>query len=388
MALFDDLSQQARSAPESSIVAIVNHARLRDDVIPLWVGEGDRPTPAFICDPAIQSLRDGETFYTWQRGIPPLREALAVYHTRHFGGSHDPENFYVTGSGMQAIKLVIEAICSVGDEVVYLSPAWPNIGAALSIFGARGVPIVFDHSDRGWTLDMDRLASAIRPSTRALFVNTPSNPTGWTASEDELRLILELARKHDVWIIADEIYARFYYSGHRAPSFLDIMEPDDRILFVNTFSKNWSMTGWRAGWIRASAELGQVFENLIQYSTSGVAQFIQRGAVAAVNDGDPYIEEQKEQARKTRDILYEALTATNRVRLSKPDGAFYAFFSIDGLADSGSAVYRIVDEASVGLSPGSGFGKGGEAFFRACFLRRRSDIEQAAERLNRFISSI
>ena len=388
MALFNELGPQAQSLPESKIVAVVNHARERDDVIKLWVGEGDLPTPDFICDAAVQSLRNGETFYTWQRGIPPLREALAGYHERHFGGRHDPETFFVTGSGMQAIKLVIEAVCTAGDEVVYLSPSWPNITAALNIFGVQPVPVVLDFQPSGWTLDMDRLATAISPTTRALFINTPSNPTGWTATEQDLKAILDLAREKGLWIIADEIYSRFYFGGHRAPSFLDIMEEDDRILFVNTFSKNWAMTGWRAGWIKAPSEIGQTFENLIQYSTSGVAEFVQRGAVVALNDGDAWIEEQKEKARRARDILLEALTATNRVRFPAPDGAFYAFFAIDGLEDSEAAVYRLVDEAGVGLSPGAGFGPGGEAFLRACFLRRLDHVEMAAQRLAKFVSSL
>ena len=386
MRFLDELSPQARNAPESAIVAVVNHARLREAVIPLWVGEGDRPTPSFIYDATVKSLRDGETFYTWQRGIPELRQALADYYGRHFGGVHDPETFFVTGSGMQAIKLTVEAICKPGDEMVYLSPAWPNIVAALEISGSRAVPVTLDHTERGWTLDLDRLSDAIGPSTRALFINTPSNPTGWTASREELEAILTLARQAGIWIIADEIYARYFYAGHRSQSFLDVAGDDDRIIFVNSFSKNWSMTGWRVGWIKAPAELGQVFENLIQYSTSGVAQFMQRGAVEALDKGDDYVEEQKARAAHARDVLCDALMATNRVRLLKPDGAFYAFFSIDGMERSHEAAYRIVDEADVGLAPGSGFGPGGEGFLRACFLRRIDHIEAAADRLARFIS--
>lgn len=385
MGFLDSLSPRARDVPESEIVAVVNHARLREDVIPLWVGEGDRPTPPFICDAAIRSLQAGETFYTWQRGIPPLRQALADYYDRHFGGNADPETFFVTGSGMLAIRLSIEAVSAPGDEIVYLSPAWPNIVAGLQISNARAVGVTLDFADGGWQLDMDRLAAAIGPRTRALFINTPSNPTGWVASSAELAQILELARKAGIWIIADEIYARYFYAGHRSASFLDLAQEDDRIIYVNTFSKNWSMTGWRVGWIKAPAELGQVFENLIQFSTSGVAQFMQQGALAALNEGDAYVEELKEQARRNRDILCDALMATNRVRLSKPEGAFYAFFAIDGMDDSRATAYRIVDETGIGLAPGSGFAEGGEAFLRACFLRKQEHVEMAANRLVRFI---
>ncbi len=388
MTLLDDLSPRARSVPESGIIALINHGRLKQGLIPLWVGEGDLPTPDFISQATVQSLHRGETFYTWQRGIPDLRQALADYYTRHFGGRHEPDSMFVTGSGMQAIRLAIEAICSPGDEVAFLSPAWPNISAALEISGSHPVPVTLDFGQQGWMLDMDRLAMAIGPKTRALFINTPSNPTGWAASLDELRAILDLARNANIWIIADEIYARYYYEGHRAPSFLDVMEDGDRIMFVNSFSKNWSMTGWRVGWIKAPAELGQVIENLIQYSTSGVPQFMQQGAVAALQQGDFHVEEQKERARAARDVLCDALNATGRVRLAKPDGAFYAFFSIDGLEDSHATALRIVDEANVGLAPGSGFCTGGDAFLRACFLRRIDHVEEAADRLVRFISEL
>jgi len=388
MSLIDEISPLARDAPESGIVAVVNHARLRDDLIPLWVGEGDLPTPDFISNAAIRSLQAGNTFYTWQRGIPPLRAALADYHSRHFGGLHVPENFYVTGSGMQAIKLSIEAICPPGGDVVYTTPAWPNISAALGIAGAGAVPVRLDYGAAGWSLDVRRLAEAITPATRALFINTPSNPTGWVASETDIRAILELARRHGLWIIADEIYSRFYYHGARAPSFLDVMEDDDRIVFVNTFSKNWSMTGWRMGWLRAPTALGQVFENLIQYSTSGVPQFLQDGAVAALNEGDAYVEEQKRRAVAARDILAQALLATDRVRLVPPAGSFYLFFSIEGLEDTQAAALRLVDETGVGLAPGTAFGLGGEAFFRACFLRRADQVEDAARRLTRYLTEL
>ncbi|MBZ7920351.1 pyridoxal phosphate-dependent aminotransferase [Ensifer adhaerens] len=385
MTILSTISPRALAAPESGIVEVVNYARGRDGLIPLWVGEGDLPTPAFISDAAREALVAGETFYTWQRGIPPLREALARYYQRRFQKSLSPENFYVVGSGMQAIKLSIEAIASPGDEMVLLTPAWPNFAAAADLSGVRPVSVELRFEHGKWQLDLDRLEAAIGPKTRALFINTPSNPTGWTATREELAAILALARKHGLWIIADEIYALYYYAGTRAPSFLDVMEEGDRILFVNSFSKNWSMTGWRVGWIVAPPEMGQVLENLVQYSTSGVAQFMQRGAVVALDEGDAFLDANVAKATKNRDVFCDALIATNRVETLKPDGALYAFLKIDGVTDSRAAAIDIVDKTGVGLAPGTAFGDGGSLFMRACFLRDPAQVKEAADRLQRYI---
>ncbi len=388
MTILSSLSPRSLAAPESGIVELVNYARGRDGLIPLWVGEGDLPTPDFISKAAQASLAAGETFYTWQRGVPPLREALSRYYQRHFHKTLSPDNFYVTGSGMQAIKLAIEAVTSPGDDMVFLSPAWPNFAASAELSGVKAIAVPLEFADGKWQLDIGKLESAITPKTRALFVNTPSNPTGWTATHDDLRAILALARKHGLWIMADEIYALYYYDGPRAPSFLDIMEKDERILFVNSFSKNWSMTGWRAGWIVAPPAIGQVLENLIQYSTSGVAQFIQAGATVALDQGDRFVAENVAKATLSRDLFCDALIATNRVETLKPDGAIYAFLKIDGVTDARRATLDIVDRTGVGLAPGTAFGAGGSLFMRACFLRDPSQIRTAAERLSAYIAGL
>ncbi len=385
MSIVSSLSPRALLAPESGIVEVVNYARGRDGLLPLWVGEGDLSTPDFINKAAIEALSGGETFYTYQRGIPELRQALSDYYARHFDVSLPVEHFYVTGSGMQAIQIAVQALTSPGDELVYLTPAWPNIAAALEIAGARSVGVQLTFEGGKWAVNLDRIAAAITPKTRGLFINTPSNPTGWTATKHDLAAILALARKHDLWIMADEIYARYYFAGGRAPSFLDVMEPDDKVMFVNSFSKNWSMTGWRVGWIVAPPQTGQVIENLIQYSTSGVAQFMQRGAVAALNQGDSFVQSNIDKARRSRDILCDALIATNRVETLKPDGALYAFLKIDGVTDSRKAAIDIVDKTGVGLAPGAAFGAGGELFLRACFLRDPAQIQMAADRLCDYI---
>lgn len=385
---FQNLSRRALQAPESGIVAVVNHGRLKPGLIPLWAGEGDETTPDFIARPASEALLNGETFYTWQRGIPELRQALADYHSRLFGKQLPLDAFCVTGSGMQAIKIAIEAVVDPGEEVIQLTPAWPNFAAALGMSGGIPVAAPLDYADGRWSLDPGRLAAAITPKTRAIFFNSPSNPTGWTATREDLDAVLELARKHGLWIIADEIYTQFYYAGGRAPSFLDIMQNDDRIIFVNTFSKNWSMTGWRVGWIVAPSSIIQVLENSVQYQTSGVPQFMQKGALAALEHGDGYVGEQIAKATAARDLFCDALTGTNRVVTQKPDGAFYAFFRIDGITDTRAAAIDLVDRASVGLAPGTAFDKGGAEFLRACFLRRLDHVEEAAGRLADYISSL
>ena len=388
MTLIESLSARATEAPESGIVEIINYARGRDKLLPLWAGEGDLPTPDFINQAAKQALDNGETFYTHQRGIPELRQAIADYYGRHFGASLTPEHIYVTGSGMHAIKLMVEALTEVGDEAIYFTPAWPNIAAALGVSGAHKVGVPLSFTDGKWALDLERVEATITDKTRMIFVNTPANPTGWTASLADIRALLEIARKHGIWILADEIYALYHFAGGRAASFLDVMEDGDRVVFVNSFSKNWSMTGWRVGWLVAPPEIGDTIENLVQYTTSGVAQFMQQGALAAVRDGDDFIAENIARASEGRDILCDRLLATNRVQTLKPDGALYAFLKVDGVTDSRRAALDIVDKTGVGLAPGSAFGPGGNPFLRACFLRNGDQLREAADRLADYINKI
>ena len=376
------LRREARDAPESGIVEVFNYGRGRAGLIPLWAGEGDLPTPPLIYEACAKSLAAGETFYTHQRGIPVLRTALARYHERQFGRAFAPERFSVTGGGMQAIQISLAAIAGAGDEVVVPTPAWPNFAAAIGIGGARTVCVPLDFDGTRWRLDIDRIAAAMSARTRAIIVNSPANPTGWMAREEELSALLALARKHNAWIVADEVYSRYVFTGaERAPSFYDIMEADDLVILVNTFSKNWAMTGWRVGWISAPESLGGLMENLIQYSTSGVAAFMQRGAVAALEEGEDFVRDQIARARRGREIVCSALAGSNRVRFAWPDGAFYLFFAIDGVEDTRQAALRLVDEAGIGVAPGTAFGPGGEPFMRICFERKAEDLSEAMRRL-------
>jgi len=375
------LRPEARDAPESGIVEVFNYGRGRPGLIPLWAGEGDLPTPSFICEAAVKSLAAGETFYTYQRGLPELREALARYHARTYGRSFDPDRFFITGSGMMAIETAVRMTAGSGDEVIVPTPTWPNIIASVGVAGAAVKPVAMRLGNDGWRLDLDELFDAVGAHTRAIFLNSPCNPTGWTATADELRALLAFARHRGLWIIADEVYHRFHYDGSRSPSFYDVADGEDSVIYVNTFSKNWAMTGWRIGWISAPPRLGQVVENLIQYSTSGVAAFMQRAATVALEEGDEFIATQVERARESRAIVCSGLAATGRVRFAEPPGAFYLFFAVDGEPDTQRLGLRLVDEANLGIAPGDAFGDAGRGYLRLCFLRSPEQVTEATRRL-------
>lgn len=382
-ALIDAIRPEIKALPESGIVEVVNYARLKKDLVQLWVGEGDKPTPAFINKAAMDALNRGETFYTYQRGIPPLRQALADYLGRSYAAKIDPERIFVTVGGMSAIKETMQMLLNPGDEIVVPSPCWPNVAAAAEIMGGIVKPVMLTFGNRGWTLDIEKVMAACGPKTKIIFVNSPGNPTGYMMSRADQQALLQFARKRGLWIVADEVYGRLVYDRKAAPSFLEIADPDERVIVVNTFSKNWAMTGWRMGWVVASKQLGQVYENLVQYNTSGVASFLQHGAVAALNEGDAFLAEQVARCAKGRDMVTETFSRLPRVRYAPPEGAFYAFFSVEGEDDARALAFKLVDRANVGLAPGTAFGPGAPNFMRLCFACSLDRLGEGLVRLEK-----
>lgn len=378
------ITPQTRDEPDSGIVKAAMYGFTVPGVIPLWSGEGNVPTPELFAGPASQALLNGETFYTWQRGIPELRDALKRYHERSFGRPFSVENFFVTSGGMAAIQAAVQMVAGENDEVIIPTPAWPNYGGALRISGAVPVEVPMDFLNGSWKLDLDRLFGAITPKTRAISLNSPSNPVGWTATRDELIAVRDECRKRGIWILGDEVYSRFFYGDRgeaRAPSFLDICDDEEQVLLSNTFSKNWAMTGWRVGWLQAPKALGPAIERIIQVNSSGTPAFLQRGCVAALEHGDEFLNAQVAKARANRDLVVKRLSDIPGVRFEIPRGAFYLFFRIEGMSDSMATVLRIIDEAKVGFAPGATFGKGGEGWIRMCYLR---DPVKLAEAMDRF----
>jgi aspartate/methionine/tyrosine aminotransferase len=290
---------------------------------------------------------------------------------------------------MHAVQIAVRLLAGAGDDVLVLTPAWPNFDGALKVSGARVVEVPLqakiDVTGEGaWSLDLDQLAAALNPASKVLVVNSPSNPTGWVATRDDLLALLAFARRHDLWIIADEIYGRITFSGVRAPSFHDVMDAEDRVLFIQSFSKNWAMTGLRIGWLEAPPSFGEIIENLIQYSTSGVAVPVQRAALAALEDGEAFFQSQLKRLGESRAILCDGFRRIGRVRFAEPQGAFYLFCEIEGVTETRELAFRWVDEAGVGVAPGTAFGAGGRDYVRLCFARDPARMSEAVQRLARW----
>ncbi len=374
------------SIPSSPIGDVAALGRGNPDVIPLWFGEGDLTTPQFINDAATAALKAGQTFYTWQRGIPELRTALAKYTSDLYGIDCNLDRITVTGSGMQAIILACQTIVDAGDNMVLVSPVWPNIVSSVEAMGgeARQVSLT-PQPNGGWQLDLDKLFAQVDERTRAIFVNSPSNPTGWMMESDQQAALLNFCRRKNIWLIADEVYARLVYDRNAAPSFLQHAGRKDPLIVIQSFSKPWAMTGWRLGWMTSPHEFGEVIAKVIQYNISGSPAFLQYGALAAIEHGEEFLKTMVDRCRAGRDIVIQRLNANPKVRVARPDAAFYAFFAVDGMTDSLAFASRLVTEAKVGVAPGIAFGPAGEGYLRLCFASAPERLSRSMDRIESLI---
>ncbi|MEC8026755.1 MAG: pyridoxal phosphate-dependent aminotransferase [Pseudomonadota bacterium] len=376
---------QINDLEETGIMKIFLHGVGRKDVIPFWAGEGDVATPDFICDAVNRSLAAGETMYSHSRGIPEMREALAAYMTRTFGVPVGEERISLTTSGMVAIVVAVQMAAGPGDEVVVLGPVWPNIYSVVEVAGASVRHAGLTQDADGWRLDLDHLFAQVTARTTAIFVNSPGNPTGWVVTPEQQRRLLAFARERGIWLIVDEVYHNLVFDRDVAPSFLQVADPEDRLLVVNSFSKSWLMTGWRLGWLTHPASLADVSTKLIQVITSCCPVFLQRGAIAALEQGDPVIADLRARCRQGRAIVMDRLASWPRVRAHAPAGAVYAFFEVDGVTDSLATCREILDRCQVGLAPGIAFGPQGEGYLRLCFASRPETLRAGLDRLEGYL---
>jgi aspartate aminotransferase len=367
--------------PASRIVEVGKLAWATPDVDFLCFGESDQPSPDSAHKAAIAALNEGLTTYQDVRGIPALRAGLAEYLTGLHARPVAEERIQVTASGMAAVSVAIAATLRAGQRVVLHTPAWPNVENAALLRGAVVEEIGLDEqAGGGFTLDLARL-DAMLAGARAFILNSPNNPTGWTATRAELTDILAICRRHGVWLISDEVYSRLIYDGaEAAPSLLDIAEPDDRVIVCNSFSKAWVMTGWRLGWMVVPAGTREGVSDIVEVTHSTVAPFIQRAGIAAIGDTD-CVAAFRAHCARGRAVVGEALAGLNGVRYAPPPGAFYAFIGIEGLTDSFTFAKRLVVDHKVAVAPGAAFGAAGEGHLRICFAQSEQRLERAVRRL-------
>ncbi len=307
-------------------------------------------------------------------------EALADYLTGQHALAVEEARVQVTGSGMAAVHVAMAAVLRPGDRLVHLTHAWPNSMNAGRMRGAEVEEFPLTPTlEGGFTLDLDRLAARL-VGARAVWVNSPSNPTGWTATAADMAAVLQICRTTGTWLIADEVYNRLVYDGERAASILDICTPEDRVLVVGSFSKAWAMTGFRIGWLIVPANTRDSFTELVEITHSGVAAFVQAAALAALAD-EAFVAQFRAYCTTGRAMTAAALGGLPRVRWSAPPGAFYAFFGVDGLTDSLGFALRLVHEHGVALAPGCTFGAGGEGHLRLCFAQSPAVLGRALSRL-------
>ncbi|WP_418125399.1 pyridoxal phosphate-dependent aminotransferase [Variovorax sp. 160MFSha2.1] len=373
----------------SKIREVANAGMGRDDVLAFWFGESDEVTPEVVRQAAIESLQRGETFYAHNLGLPELREAIARY-TSALHPAVEASRIAVTSGGVSALMLAVQALVDAGDEVVAVTPVWPNLTAQPAIMGAhvRTLPLVPVNGQ--WTLDLPALRAAVTSKTRLLIVNAPNNPTGWTMSRDEQQAVLDHCRQTGTWILADEVYERLYFEptpNACAPSFLDISKPDDRLVVTHSFSKSFLMTGWRLGWLVLPPSMVDGIGKLIEFNTSCASVFTQRAAIAAIEHTAEITPRVVAHLKQCRDTLVPLLAALPGVQVAPAKGGMYAFFRLEGFGDSLEVAKRLVAEAGLGLAPGNAFAPEAQGWLRWCFASKDPQrLVKGVERLRDWLA--
>ncbi len=372
----------------SGLARIFDLGRGVEGLIPLWVGESDLVTPQFIRDAAITALQDGKTFYLNARGLPALRQAIADFHQRTTGADVDLSRVTVPGAAMLAVNSALQCVVNTGDNVVIVAPMWPNIFNAVKTLGAqpRLVRLEEDWAAGKWRFDLEKLFAACDARTKALFLASPGNPTGWRLTRDEQRAILDFSRARGIAIIADEVYGTIIYDDTlHAPSFLQVADPEDALFVIGGFSKPFAMTGWRMGWLLHPKSLEAAFEVTAQSNNTGAPSFLQHGALAALSpQGDAFRAQLLARCAKGRAVVDDFLKNQDRMRWLKPDGAFYGYLQIDGLTNSLAFAEKLALQHRVGVSPGSSFALGDnrdEAYIRICFARDAANLAEGLGRI-------
>ena len=386
------MRQAIQQLQASKIRELANAGLGRSDVLAFWFGESDEVTPDFIRQAAIDSLHAGETFYAHNLGLPELRESIAAEMVKRHGADIGSNRIAVTSGGVNALMLAMQALVDAGDEVLVVTPVWPNLTAQPQILGAQLRTLGLEPIKGRWAFPLEKLLNSITANTRLLVLNSPNNPTGWTLNRQEQQAILDKCRSTGTWILADEVYESLFFldsQNHCAPSFLDIAQPDDKLVVAHSFSKSFLMTGWRLGWLVMPPEMTQHMGKLIEFNTSCASVFVQRAGLVALQRADEVTPRVVSHLRLCRDTLADSLSSVDQIEFALPDGGMYLFLRLPEVMDDFQIAKRLVQEAGLGLAPGSAFASEAQGWLRWCFASKELDrLRLGAERLDRWLSKL
>ena len=383
----EEINQTVRQLKPSGIRKFFDIANSRKGVISLGVGEPDFITPWHIREAAIYAIQKGRTFYTANLGLIALRRGISAYYQRKFNLNYDPATeVLVTVGGSEAIDLVLRAIINEGDEVILPTPAYVAYDAIINLAGGKTVEVPMKEETR-FKLTPEALLKAITPKTKAVILNFPGNPTGGIMTREDYEKIVPILKEHGIYAVTDEIYAELTYEGTHC-SIGEFSEIRDHTVIINGFSKAYSMTGYRIGYILAPSKLIAMINKIHQYTIMCASTISQFAALEAVNNGDDDIVVMRESFRQRRNYIVREL---NRIglRTHMPVGAFYVFPSIKptGLS-SEDFCQKLLDEENLALVPGNAFGQDGEGYVRISYAYSLEQIKQAIERLESFLKKL
>ena len=357
-------------------------------IIHLQIGEPDFDTPANVREAAKAALDAGATHYPPFPGIPRLREAIAADATARKGFPVEPSNVFVTVGGKGVMLYAILGLVDQGDDVLVPDPGYPIYESLTRFVGGNPIPVPIRMSN-DFRLDVDELASLVTPRARGLIINSPANPTGGVLTRSDLERIADLAIRHNLWVMADEIYGRILYDGAEHVSIASLPGMQERTIVLDGFSKTFAMTGWRMGYAIVPDWLVKTYGQLIINTISGVATFAQEGAVEALNGPQDDVDAMVVEFKARRDLVVDGLNAIPGIECRKPVGAFYVFPSIAGTGLSGAVLAeRLLQEAGVCVLPGSAFGQYGDDHIRISYANSQANLTEALGRIRALVEPL
>lgn len=381
------LSKTAAELPPSGIRKFFDVAAQMENVISLGVGEPDFITPWSIRDETIASIEEGYTSYTANPGLLELRQEISNYLKKRFNIEYDPKNqIIVTIGASQALDLAFRAILNPGEEVLIIEPAFVSYPALVTLAGGKPVQ-VGTKAENGFKVTPEQIEEALTPNTKAILICSPNNPTGTFLNKDDLTKIAEVAIKHNLVVITDEIYAELTYDEDYV-SMASLPGMYERTITINGFSKAFAMTGWRLGYVAAPEALIQAMLKIHQYTTMCAPHMLQHGAIEALRNGKDQVEEMQRSYRRRRNYIVSSLNEIG-LECHTPGGAFYVFPSIKNTGlTSQEFAEQLLKKERVAVVPGSAFGESGEGYIRCSYATSMEQLQEAIIRIDRFLKSL